>query len=60
MHCIVVKTPEASEIESIHCLYTVLIPCWTFGPPYLGKATAAAKASATQFYEFLLGLFVFP
>ena len=35
--------------------YTLLIPCRKFGPPYLGKATAAARAAIQ-----VLGLFVFP
>ena len=42
-------------------VYTCLIPCGKFGPPYLGKATySSRKSSATQTYKYMLGLFVFP
>ena len=37
-----------------HCI----IPFGKFGPPYLGKAAAAARA--TQSYKCMLGLVVFP
>ena len=38
--------PEEVFISYLFIYYTLLIPCRKFGPPYLGKATAAIPRAA--------------
>ena len=57
-------TLPAKNVSTIVILYLFIyfiISVGKFIMPYLGKATAAARAArATQSYEYMLGLFVFP
>ena len=60
---------QSSQIVAVLCNITLflyffiihfIIHFGKFGPPYLGKTTAAARAALTQSYKCMLGLFVFP